>query len=248
MTYAPVCVKGARTYLISRGLDPASIGIVGDQDHHDDGGYHCGNDWLADIGNLYDDYSKRESSRDRPGSDAAMALDVGGLSDDALWALSSWIVSQCQAGFLWTADIREVIYWHKPTNTIRRWDRLGIRTTGGSNHRTHTHISYHRDSEGRDKAELFMRYYEPQRFASAPTPAPEEDEDMKPIVVFHAAAPGRPAEWAVLVPGVKPVVSTDQWHGTLWVSRYYSPTSSADQPYTLASYDALVAAYAAAAA
>lgn len=160
MTYAPVCVKAARTYLIGRGLDPAAIGIVGDPAHKSTGGYHCGNDWLSDAGRLTTDYSKRESSRDRPGSDAAMALDVGGLSAAELYKLSRFIVDACIRGEAWTQDIREVIYYDLPTGTVRRWDRLGIRSTGDSSHQWHTHISYHRDSEGRDKTELFRRYYE----------------------------------------------------------------------------------------
>lgn len=189
MTYAPACIKAARNYLMSRGVPGASLGIVGDPDHKSSGGYHCGNDWLSDIGRLYTDYSKRQSYRDRPGTDAAMALDIGGLSDAALWALNQWIVSQCVAGAPWTADIREVIYWHAPTNTIRRWDRLGITTGGGWSHRTHTHISYHRDSEGRDKTEMFRRYYEPWLFV-VPESAPattEEDEDYMYMVEANGA-------------------------------------------------------------
>lgn len=160
MTYAPVCVKAARTYLIGRGLDPAAIGIVGDPAHKATGGYHCGNDWLSDASRLTTDYSKRESSRDRPGTDAAMALDVGGLSAAELYKLSRFIVDACIRGEAWTQDIREVIYYDLPTGTVRRWDRLGVRSTGDSSHQWHTHISYHRDSEGRDKTELFRRYYE----------------------------------------------------------------------------------------
>lgn len=189
MTYAPACVRSARTYLMSRGVPGNSIGIVGDSAHKSSGGYHCGNDWLADVGRLYSDYSKRQSWRDRPGSDAAMALDIGGLSDDALWALSSWIVAQCAAGAPWAADIREVIYWHKPSNTIRRWDRLGLAEGGSWSHRTHTHISYHRDSEGRDKTELFRRYYEPHLFVQVPesTQAPTEDEEDMYLIEANGA-------------------------------------------------------------
>lgn len=190
MTYAPACVKGARTYLMSRGVPGASLGIVGDSDHKASGGYHCGNDWLADVGRLWSDYSKRQSWRDRPGTNAAMALDIGGLSDDALWALSSWIVAQCQANAPWTRDIREVIYWHRPTNTIRRWDRLGLASGGSWSHRTHTHISYHRDSEGCDKTELFRRYYEPHLYVqteSAPVTSPQEEDDEMYLIEANGA-------------------------------------------------------------
>lgn len=249
MTYAPACVRGARNYLISRGIPGESLGIVGDQSHQSSGGYHVGNDVLALIGKLNTDYSKRESSRDRPGSDAAMALDIGGLSDSELWAISSWIVGQCQAGAPWTQDIREVIYWHMPSNTIRRWDRLGIRTSGDWSHRTHTHLSYHRDSEGRDKTELFRRYYEPLLFVvpeSTPAPEIEEDEDMKGIVVFHSAVTGRPQEYALLVPGLPPIKTPDEAVGTQWVIQNHGPSGAAiNYGASVANYDAIVATYAA---
>lgn len=194
MTYADPALIAARNYLISMGWPGASVGIVGDPDHKATGGYHCGNDWLDDIGRLYTDYSKRESPRDRPGSNAATALDIGGVSDATLWSISSWLVAQCQAGAPDTYDIREIIYWHAPTNTIRRWDRLGIHSGGGWSHRTHTHLSYHRDSEGRTKTGLFYRYYNPPVIPAGD----EEDENMQ----FYAPSPdGTGPRWAVMTGG-----------------------------------------------
>jgi hypothetical protein len=70
-----------------------------------------------------------------------------------------WIVGQCKAGAPDTRDIREVIY--SPDGvTVKRWDRLGKRSSGDDSHRDHTHISYHRDAEGRDKVSLFKRFFE----------------------------------------------------------------------------------------
>src|SRR5690606_6657845 len=56
-----------------------------------------------------------------------------------------------------TKDIREVIYSLDGKN-VKRWDRLKRRTSGDSSHTFHTHISYFRDSETRDKTALFARY------------------------------------------------------------------------------------------
>jgi hypothetical protein len=145
-------------------LDPAEVGIVGDPAHI--GGYHCGSDRVRREGGQIRDYSVTESPRDRSGlADWACALDigefrvtVGGRAYD-LPHLSAWIVGQCKANAPDTRDIREVI-WSPDGRTVKRWDRLGRRSTGDSSHRWHTHISYHRDAikAGRDQVGLFRRY------------------------------------------------------------------------------------------
>ncbi len=173
MTYAPSDLMAVRTWLLARfdinkgltrstDLDPAEVGIVGDSAHKASGGYHCGNSWLADVGRLNSDYSKRESSRDRPGSNAASALDIGDFDvtvngrRHTLKALSGAIADACRRGDPRTRDIREIIY-STDGRTVKRWDRLGIRATGGSDHTWHTHISFHRDSEGRrDRDDNFL--------------------------------------------------------------------------------------------
>jgi hypothetical protein len=158
MTYAPDTIKAAQAYLKAQtGLPWAALGIIGDDDH--DGGYHCGWDRRdTDADGNVDDYSWEESTRDSGHkTDAASALDVGNWS--GLRAFSLWLVEQCKAGALGTKDIREVIY-SPDGHTVKRWDRLGKRTSGDTSHRSHTHISYHRDAEGRDKTALFKRYFE----------------------------------------------------------------------------------------
>lgn len=152
MTYAPATIKAAQVYLQGQtGLPWVSLGIVGDANHH--GGYHQG------LGNVAStDYSRDESSRDERGlTGAASALDIGAFP--RLRDLSLWIVAQCKAGSADTKDIREVIYSPDGKKVVR-WDRLGIRSSGDSSHLSHTHISYHRDAEGRDKTGLFKRYFE----------------------------------------------------------------------------------------
>lgn len=174
MTNVPGNLLAARSVLLTRlgsqadpvngvdlldPLDPVELGIVGDPAHR--GGYHCGSDRVVDG-----DYSVVESDRDRAGLtlDAA-ALDVGrfrvqtprGLFD--LPHYSRWIVDQCRAGAPDTQHIREIIY--SPDGAVvRRWDRLGRRSTGDSSHLFHTHHSYFRDAikAGRDVAAAQRRY------------------------------------------------------------------------------------------
>lgn len=175
MTYADPALIQARNYLMSRGIPGNALGIVGDITHRTTGGYHVGNDVLAMIGKLNTDYSKRQTDKDRPGSNAAMALDIGGLSGQALYELTSWIIAQCRAGTHDTRNIREVIGRKSPSGGIVRYDALGLQTGLPAGHDTHTHISYYRDSEGGDKTSLFRRYYEPAPTAAPSTPQ-EEDE------------------------------------------------------------------------
>ncbi|MEU7843958.1 hypothetical protein AB0B39_23695 [Micromonospora sp. NPDC049114] len=170
MTRAPANLLAVRSLLLAHlnidearvrdaDLEPAEVGIVGNAAHR--GGYHCGSDRLDS-----DDYSLRESSRDRNGLtlDAA-ALDVGGFSvrsggrTHTLASFSLWCVGQCKAGAADTRDIREIIYSPDGT-TVKRWDRLGKRSSGDSSHRWHTHFSFFRDAikAGRDQRPLFRRY------------------------------------------------------------------------------------------
>ncbi|WUR58258.1 hypothetical protein OHS32_24495 [Micromonospora chokoriensis] len=154
-------------------LEPAEVGIVGDPAHR--GGYHCGSDRVVP-----NDYSVVESPRDRAGLtlDAA-ALDVGqfdvrsGGRSNTLPSFSVWCVAQCAANAADTRDIREIIY-SPDGSTVKRWDRLGKRTTGDSSHRWHTHFSFFRDAikAGRDQRPLFRRYLSSIGLL--------EDDDMTP--------------------------------------------------------------------
>ncbi|MEV6370547.1 hypothetical protein AB0L86_27045 [Micromonospora musae] len=170
MTRAPANLMAVRSLLLAHlnvdktrvrdvDLEPAEVGIVGDPAHR--GGYHCGSDRVVS-----NDYSVVESSRDRNGLtlDAA-ALDVGefrvtsgGRTHD-LRSFSTWCVGQCTAGAADTRDLREIIY-SPDGRVVRRWDRLGRRTSGDNSHLWHTHFSFFRDSikAGRDQTPLFRRY------------------------------------------------------------------------------------------
>jgi hypothetical protein len=151
MTNAPADLLAVRRYLLTTtGLSGDAVGIVGDPDHAASGGYHEGNDDLARVGRLNTDYSKKESARDRPGTNAASALDIGDFTRGgvSLRSVSLGLVAACQRGDARCRDVREVIYT-PDGSTVRRFDRLGIRSTGDSSHLFHTHISFFRDSEGR---------------------------------------------------------------------------------------------------
>ena len=156
MTYAPRTLLAARTYIIDAfGVAAAAVGIVGDSAHR--GGYHCGKDRTVSG-----DYSVVESSRDRNGlSEASAGLDVGSFTKGSknLRHFSKWLVAECARGAPDTKDIREVIY-SPDGRTVKRWDRLGRRSSGDSSHLWHTHISFFRDSESRDKTAVFRRYIE----------------------------------------------------------------------------------------
>ncbi|MBM7489813.1 hypothetical protein JOD64_001035 [Micromonospora luteifusca] len=184
MTRAPANLLAVRSLLLTHlnvdpntvraaDLEPAEVGIVGDPAHR--GGYHCGSDRV-----VTNDYSVVESPRDRAGLtlDAA-ALDVGGFEvrsggrTHTLSSFSLWCVGQCAANAADTRDIREIIY-SPDGSTVKRWDRLGKRSTGDSSHRWHTHFSFFRDAikAGRDQRPVFRRYLSSIGLL--------EDDDMTP--------------------------------------------------------------------
>ena len=191
MTYSPATFLAVRArFQQETGLPAVALGIQ----HYSPqgGGYHEGNDLLAQAGRLNTDYSKRQSERDRPGSNAAMAIDIGRFSvvrhgrvvDNHF--MTRWLLDELNAGAPDTLWIREVIYslddW-----TVQRWDRLGHSTTGDSSHRTHEHISGFRDEENSPNIPgLFNRFWNwvNAGFPTAPAPSTSEEDDMG--AMFHA--------------------------------------------------------------
>ncbi|MFF0822418.1 peptidoglycan-binding protein [Micromonospora haikouensis] len=150
------------THLGPHGLESAEVGVVGDTAHVQQGNsYHLGLPEQAATG-----YAATESPRDKAGlSEFASGLDVGTFSVQSggrthdLRSFSVWCVGECQRGAADTADIREIIY-SPDGKTVKRWDRLGKRSTGDNSHLWHTHFSFFRDSTkaGRDQTPLFRRY------------------------------------------------------------------------------------------
>lgn len=196
MTTAPATLKAARLLLLehldihedtsrySADLDPNEVGIVGDTAHAEGGdSYHLGADQIR-ARNGRDRYSVDESPRDKAGlTGDASALDIGWFEVRVagkihnLRTFSIWLVAQCKAGTADTRDIREVIY-SPDGKTVKRWDRLGRRTTGDRSHLTHTHGSYFRDATkaGRDQTAVFRRY-----LTEIGLLAGEPEEDMTPM-------------------------------------------------------------------
>lgn len=147
MTTNPTDLLDIRAYCQQQtGQSPAALGIAGDDQHAASGGYHIGGNTVPDS-----DYSRAESPRDRAITTAsASAFDLGG-EFDRFQEITLGIVGACKRQDFRTRDIREVIYTPDGV-TVRRWDRLGIRSGGDDSHLFHTHISFFRDSEGRRSA------------------------------------------------------------------------------------------------
>ena len=172
MTYAPPPLVALGRWLVAHGA--VNLGVVGDVAHQAKGvSYHLGADKLTTTA-----YS-RVLPRDKAGlTNAASAIDIGKVGGTlvGLRDLSVWLVKQCQAGKC--PDIREVI--HSPDGkTVWRWDSVGnaLRTgpgQGDNSHLTHTHVSFWRDSEKRDKVAYFRPNFEkeanPVLIANAPNP------------------------------------------------------------------------------
>lgn len=162
MTFAPPTIKEVRAYLKGEDADLSDVelGIVGGPGHVRTGtSYHLGKDQLIMSKNPY----SARTARDRAGlSNASSALDIDDDLDE-LRDMSVWIVAECRKGTPDTLDIREVIY--SPDGVIvLQWDReRGVnsapRPHPDLSHRGHSHFSWYRDSEFRDKTAIFKRYF-----------------------------------------------------------------------------------------
>jgi hypothetical protein len=149
-----------------------NLGSVGNQKHCY--GYHLGRDRIFSNcacrpdgscvpGGGAKDYSV-QTARDKAGlSSAASAIDLGRLGGNLtnLQAFSDWLAKRCLAGHPTTSDVREVIYSPDGQRVFGFKDGVGslIPGYGDDTHLTHTHISFYRDSESRDKRPLFADYF-----------------------------------------------------------------------------------------
>ena len=139
-----------------------NLGIAGDAKHMARGvSYHLGKDDLLDTA-----YSI-QSKRDRRGlTNAASAIDLGRLRTrlENLRAFSKWLVDQCMADSAARKDIREIIYSLDGTK-VQRYSGIDNKIhrgpgNGDLSHRTHTHISYFRDSEMKEKILPFRPFFD----------------------------------------------------------------------------------------
>lgn len=164
MTFAPAKLVDLGRYFSAH--DVVNLGIVGDTAHQAKGtSYHLGADQLA--AGAYSTILPR----DKAGlSNAASAIDIGKFDGSfvGLRSFSTWLVDRAKAGAVGTNDIREIIF-SPDGRIVQRWDNaakklyLGGTGTGqGDNtHLYHTHISYWRDSESRDKLAAVNPYFSP---------------------------------------------------------------------------------------
>lgn len=163
MSFSPATLKAARTLYMETlaragyTLEPAAVGISRSGSGTS---YHLGKSDLVSGS-----YSVNESSRDRHPTEASSGIDLGWFSINVngkthnLRTFSVWMVAQCKAGAADTRDIREIIY-SPDGKVVKRWDRLGVRSTGDSSHLYHTHVSRFRDAEDSTSfTDLFRRYF-----------------------------------------------------------------------------------------
>jgi hypothetical protein len=165
MSFAPSSLTELGRYWIAHG--GAMLGIVGDAAHTT--GYHLGKDRIYDgtgpgLGD--DDYSVRLTRDSKGLTNAASAIDLGKLDGtyQRLYDFSRWLVTQCQNSAPGTIDIREIIY-SPDGSKVQRYSGVDgkIHTgegNGDASHRSHTHISYFRDSQNRAKVAVFAAYWE----------------------------------------------------------------------------------------
>lgn len=170
MTFAPESLLEVRQeFQKYTNLSNAALGIV----RNDlDTSYHVGKSYL-----LPGAYSVNESPRDANPTEASSGIDIGyfeviGANNKkyTLYDYNRWLVAECRKSAKDTLDIREVIYSLDGV-TVLRWDREKVRTSGDSSHRTHTHKSYYRDSENRDRAAVIRRWFQDVVFGDNVTPA-----------------------------------------------------------------------------
>lgn len=203
MTYAPDSLKQLGAYWVAQG--GVNLGIVGNMAHCT--GYHLGRDRIfgtcacrpTDIcvpGKREADYSVQHE-RDRAGlSNAASAIDLGKLGGSfaGLYNFSEWLVARCLRKAVGTSDIREVIYWSAKNKRVQRYSGVDGEVhwgdgNGDASHQWHTHISYFRDSEARDKTSAFIPYF-------TGLPPTDTEEDMA-TYVDATVFPSGPRAWSV---------------------------------------------------
>ncbi len=180
-TYNPKTLTDLGAYYVGQG--GVNAGIMGGRTHI--GGYHLGEGRLFAMGDGtwagerptgtcvkgrgWNDDSVQKP-RDKAGlSDAASAIDIGAINGSlpALQRFTAYLLAEINAPD--AADLVQLIGSLNGTDMFI-WTRgSGVQPYfGDTSHRQHTHLSYFRDSEGRDKTPLFRRYFEEATMALAP--------------------------------------------------------------------------------
>lgn len=179
MSFNPATIVALAAFYKTQG--GLNAGIVGSTTTHC-GGYHLGSDRIFANGTTAcacvkdgvcraglgtEDYSV-QTARDKAGlSKAAAAIDLGSIHGTLppLRKLTAFLVAQCRADAPDARDVRELI-GSLDGSAMFEWLRErdgsgpGVPFTKDPSHRTHTHVSYYRDSETRDKTPLIRRFFE----------------------------------------------------------------------------------------
>lgn len=184
MTFAPKTIEDFAAYWVAQG--GVNSGIVGNNVHCN--GYHLGKDRIyGDCackptgkcvpGKRGNDYSVVDP-RDKAGlTNAASAIDLGRLDKSLpkLWKFSEWLVAQVRANQPGTRDIKEIIFSPDGKRVFGFVRSRGLQSKlipdyGDRSHLWHTHISFYRDSEFRDKVGIISPYFEGEAVESFDTP------------------------------------------------------------------------------
>lgn len=189
MTFAPATLTALQAYYVAHG--GVNLGIVGNARHCK--GYHLGRDRIYGtcackpsgtcVAGLKDNDYSVHTTRDRNGlTDAASAVDLGKIDGSIvkLRDFTRFLFDLCQRKTALTNDVREVI-GSVDGKTVLGWSALAPDKLqsgyGDSSHLTHTHISFYRDSQSRDKRPIFAAYFEK-----------EDTEDMRSWPVSDSKA------------------------------------------------------------
>lgn len=230
MTYNPSTLVALGRYWVAQG--GVNLGVVGNAAHTK--GYHLGKDRIYDgpdgpgVGDA--DYSV-QLPRDKAGlSNAASAIDLGKLNGTLkeLRKFSNWLVSECLSDPAIRRDIREIIY-SPDGDKVQRYSGPDNKIytgpgNGDASHLTHTHISFYRDSEDRDKRPLFAPYFDSPE-VDVPIPSvyiPGQEATIKPTANIRSAPD--------LQATILRVVSTPElWTVTCWTKGDVDPDGGSDQ-------------------
>jgi len=196
MTYTPPTIHAVKLYIEQHG---GTVSVARSCDpNRNYYGYHLGKDQIYSH-NCLDangnnrakgdkDYSV-QTARDKSGlTDARAATDIqffgagGGLLKKQLQDFSVKLVARCVAKANGTSDIREIIY--SPDGVkVWRYDQVSHTNSiggGDDTHLEHTHVSYYRDTEYKDKISLYKWYFEPV-VIPVPEPSPVQPDDVKAL-------------------------------------------------------------------
>jgi hypothetical protein len=225
MSYAPASISALAAYWMAH--KGVNSGIVGGAGHTR--GYHLGKDRIFGTGGQgWADYSVK-TARDKAGlTNAASALDLGRLNGSLpqLQKFSVWLVGRCRANAPGTSDVREIIYSPDGVH-VYGWNRENgyaskpIIGYSDSSHLWHTHISFYRDSERRDKVGLFAPFWTLPDSSTEDIPMPSLSVYIPGHQAIVKAADGANVRSAPLVAAPKlrtiPAGSSETWNVTGWV-------------------------------